>query len=98
LGDKDDTLMHILAVKCPVKRRIHEPIPSAYFPVYDGPDFPRPRIRRVLPPLVADFIRDADTTQILHRLTHHTAGDKMNKTCRENDKLFMFPHDRDPVA
>jgi mono/diheme cytochrome c family protein len=22
----------------------------------------------------------------------------MNRTCRENDKLFMFPHDRDPVA
>jgi len=47
----------------PVKRRVQGPIPSADFLVHNGTDFPGPRVHRILPPLIADFIREAHTNR-----------------------------------
>ena len=35
--------------------------PSVDFLIYDRTNFPRPRIRRILPPLIADLIRETHT-------------------------------------
>ncbi len=53
---KDNALVHALAVKRPVERRVQRPIPSADFLVHDGTTFPRPGVHGVLPPLVANFV------------------------------------------
>jgi|HubBroStandDraft_4_1064222.scaffolds.fasta_scaffold04094_5 hypothetical protein len=51
--------MNALAVERSVERGIKRPIPASDLLIHDGTNFPGPRVHRILPTLVADFIREA---------------------------------------
>lgn len=56
---EDYALVHAFAVKRSVERRIQRPVPAANFFIHNWADFPRPRGKGILPPLIAYFIREA---------------------------------------
>ena len=70
---EDNALVHAFAVKRPVECRIQQPIPAANLFIHNRTYFPRPRVKGILPPLVAYFIREAYPNRPVPFLRHRNS-------------------------